>query len=48
MPSEASESMGSEAERGRGLQLLALMMDEVHVASAPEGGSMLRFAKRLP
>jgi serine/threonine-protein kinase RsbW len=46
-PNGASEPVGSEAERGRGLQLLALMMDEVHIASAPDGGSLLRFSKRL-
>lgn len=42
-----NEPPSSEDEHGRGLQLLALMMDEVHVAPAPEGGSLLRFAKRL-
>jgi anti-sigma regulatory factor (Ser/Thr protein kinase) len=41
------EPAGNEDERGRGLQLLALMMDEVQIAAA-EGGSVLRFSKRLP
>ncbi len=40
-------SADGEDERGRGLQLLALMMDEVRITSAAEGGSLLRFAKRL-
>lgn len=33
-------------ESGRGLELLTLMMDEVHITSTAEG-SLLRFAKRL-
>jgi anti-sigma regulatory factor (Ser/Thr protein kinase) len=33
-------------ESGRGLELLTLMMDEVHITSTGEG-SLLRFAKRL-
>lgn len=33
-------------EGGRGLELLALMMDEVHVTSTGEG-SLLRFSKKL-
>jgi anti-sigma regulatory factor (Ser/Thr protein kinase) len=33
-------------ESGRGLELLTLMMDEVHISSTGEG-SLLRFAKRL-
>jgi serine/threonine-protein kinase RsbW len=40
-------SADGEDERGRGLQLLALMMDEVQITSSAEGGSLLRFAKRL-
>jgi anti-sigma regulatory factor (Ser/Thr protein kinase) len=35
-----------EDESGRGLELLTLMMDEVHITSTGEG-SLLRFAKRL-
>ena len=33
-------------ESGRGLELLSLMMDEVHITSTDDG-SLLRFAKRL-
>jgi anti-sigma regulatory factor (Ser/Thr protein kinase) len=33
-------------ESGRGLELLSLMMDEVHISSTDDG-SLLRFAKRL-
>jgi len=33
-------------ESGRGLELLTLMMDEVHISSTAEG-SLLRFAKKL-
>lgn len=33
-------------ESGRGLELLTLMMDEVHISSTG-AGSLLRFAKRL-
>jgi len=33
-------------ESGRGLELLSLMMDEVHISSTGDG-SLLRFAKRL-
>jgi len=33
-------------ESGRGLELLTLMMDEVHISSTGDG-SLLRFAKRL-
>jgi anti-sigma regulatory factor (Ser/Thr protein kinase) len=33
-------------ESGRGLELLTLMMDEVHISSTGEG-SLLRFAKRI-
>ena len=36
----------TEDESGRGLELLTLMMDEVHITSTGEG-SLLRFAKRL-
>lgn len=35
-----------EDESGRGLELLTLMMDEVHISSSGEG-STLRFAKHL-
>lgn len=35
-----------EDESGRGLELVTLMMDEVHISSTGEG-SLLRFAKRL-
>jgi serine/threonine-protein kinase RsbW len=35
-----------EDESGRGLELLTLMMDEVHISSTGDG-SLLRFAKRL-
>lgn len=35
-----------EDESGRGLELVTLMMDEVHITSTGEG-SLLRFAKRL-
>ncbi|MEX2023937.1 MAG: ATP-binding protein [Thermoleophilaceae bacterium] len=38
---------GVEAEGGRGLELLALMMDEVQLSSTAEG-SRVRFSKRLP
>lgn len=37
---------GAESESGRGLELLTLTMDEVHIASSPEG-TVVRFAKRL-
>jgi anti-sigma regulatory factor (Ser/Thr protein kinase) len=33
-------------ESGRGLELLSLMMDEVHITSSGEG-SLLRFSKKL-
>jgi anti-sigma regulatory factor (Ser/Thr protein kinase) len=33
-------------ESGRGLELLSLMMDEVHITSTDDG-SLLRFAKKL-
>jgi anti-sigma regulatory factor (Ser/Thr protein kinase) len=33
-------------ESGRGLEMLSLMMDEVHISSTGDG-SLLRFAKRL-
>jgi serine/threonine-protein kinase RsbW len=33
-------------ESGRGLELVTLMMDEVHISSTGEG-SLLRFSKRL-
>jgi anti-sigma regulatory factor (Ser/Thr protein kinase) len=36
----------TEDESGRGLELVTLMMDEVHMTSTGEG-SLLRFAKRL-
>lgn len=36
-----------EDESGRGLELLTLMMDEVHIRSTGDG-SLLRFSKRLP
>lgn len=36
----------TEDERGRGLELVTLMMDEVHMTSTGEG-SLLRFTKRL-
>lgn len=36
-----------DAEGGRGLELLSLMMDEVHLSSDGDG-SRLRFSKRLP
>lgn len=35
-----------EDESGRGLELVALMMDEVHISSTGEG-SLMRFSKRL-
>jgi len=35
-----------EDESGRGLELVTLMMDEVHISSTGEG-SLLRFAKKL-
>lgn len=35
-----------EDESGRGLELVTLMMDEVHISSTGEG-SLLRFSKRL-
>jgi anti-sigma regulatory factor (Ser/Thr protein kinase) len=35
-----------EDESGRGLELLTLMMDEVHITSTGDG-SLLRFSKRL-
>lgn len=34
-------------ESGRGLELLTLMMDEVHIRSTGDG-SLLRFSKKLP
>ena len=36
----------TEDESGRGLELVTLMMDEVHISSTGEG-SLLRLAKRL-
>jgi anti-sigma regulatory factor (Ser/Thr protein kinase) len=36
----------TEDESGRGLELVTLMMDEVHMTSTGEG-SLLRFTKRL-
>jgi anti-sigma regulatory factor (Ser/Thr protein kinase) len=36
----------TEDESGRGLELVTLMMDEVHISSTGEG-SLLRFSKRL-
>ena len=36
----------TEDESGRGLELVTLMMDEVHMTSTGEG-SLLRFSKRL-
>jgi len=36
----------SESESGRGLELLTLTMDEVHIDASP-GGTVVRFAKRL-
>ena len=33
-------------ESGRGLELLSLMMDEVHISSTGDG-SLLRFAKAI-
>lgn len=37
----------AESESGRGLELLTLTMDEVHISATP-GGTVVRFAKRLP
>ncbi|NLT05475.1 MAG: ATP-binding protein [Solirubrobacterales bacterium] len=36
----------AESESGRGLELLTLTMDEVHIDASP-GGTVVRFAKRL-
>lgn len=36
-----------DAENGRGLELLSLIMDEVHLTSTA-AGSRVRFSKRLP
>ena len=43
----ADEAAGEMSERGRGLELVALMMDEVELAPG-EKGTLLRFTKRLP
>lgn len=40
------EAGGDMSERGRGLELVAAMMDEVELA-AGEGGTLMRFTKRL-
>lgn len=42
----AAEPPEEMSERGRGLVLVALVMDEVELAPG-EGGSVLRFVKRL-
>ena len=36
-----------EDESGRGLEVLALTMDEVHIAATDEG-TLVRFVMRLP
>lgn len=38
---------GSEAERGRGIQLMKALVDRVEFRSVPEQGTMVRFEKRL-
>ena len=43
----ADEAAGEMSERGRGLELVALMMDEVELTLG-EKGTLLRFTKRLP
>ena len=43
----ADEAAGEMSERGRGLELVALMMDEVELTPR-EKGTLLRFTKRLP
>ena len=43
----ADEAAGEMSERGRGLELVALMMDEVELTPG-EKGTLLRFTKRLP
>jgi anti-sigma regulatory factor (Ser/Thr protein kinase) len=42
----ADEAAGEMSERGRGLELVALMMDEVELTPG-EDGTLLRFTKRL-
>ena len=42
----ADEAAGQMSERGRGLELVALMMDEVELTPG-EHGTLLRFTKRL-
>jgi serine/threonine-protein kinase RsbW len=38
---------GSEAERGRGIQLMKALVDRVEFQSNPEKGTMVRFEKTL-
>lgn len=42
----AEEAAGEMSERGRGLELVAVMMDDVELAPGEEG-TRLRFTKRL-
>ncbi len=42
----SDEAAGDMAERGRGLELVAMMMDEVELTPGEEG-TLMRFAKRL-
>ena len=42
----AGEAAGEMSERGRGLELVALMMDEVELTPG-EDGTLMRFTKRL-
>ena len=43
----ADEDAGMEAERGRGVQLMRLLVDRVHFQSKPEAGSVVHLEKQL-
>jgi serine/threonine-protein kinase RsbW len=42
-----SGDASSEAERGRGVQLMKLLVDRVHFQSKPEAGSVVHMEKQL-
>jgi serine/threonine-protein kinase RsbW len=43
----ASGDASTEAERGRGVQLMKLLVDRVHFQSKPEAGSVVHMEKQL-
>jgi serine/threonine-protein kinase RsbW len=43
----SSEPVSHEAERGRGMQLMRAIVDELEVESAPDKGTVVRFKKPL-